>query len=289
MLMQELLNALLIGGIYASIGIGFSLVYGVMNLLNLVHGGVIMLAGYVTFSLFRATGVDPFLSIPVTMAAFFALGYGLQWFLINRILSASVFMSLILTYGIDLVLVNLVLLVWKTDLLAVTPGYAGASWSMAGLVISKIRVAIFAVSALLTGLMYVFLDFTRTGSAIRAAALDKEAAELVGVDTPHIYAITYGVSSALAAASGSMLATIYTLTPTIDGVYLGKAFVVAVLGGLGNITGAAVGGLVLAFAESLGVALFGPSYQEVIGFGIFLVVLILRPHGLVGRRFYAEI
>jgi len=86
-----------------------------------------------------------------------------------------------------------------------------------------------------------------------------------------------------------MLATIYTLTPTIDGVYLGKAFVVAVLGGLGNITGAAVGGLVLAFAESLGVALFGPSYQEVIGFGIFLVVLILRPHGLVGRRFYAEI
>jgi len=289
MLMQELLNALLIGGIYASIGIGFSLVYGVMNLLNLVHGGVIMLAGYVTFSLFRATGVDPFLSIPVTMAAFFALGYGLQWFLINRILSASVFMSLILTYGIDLVIVNLVLLVWKTDLLAVTPGYAGASWSMAGLVISKIRVAIFAVSALLTGLMYVFLDFTRTGSAIRAAALDKEAAELVGVDTPHIYAITYGVSSALAAASGSMLATIYTLTPTIDGVYLGKAFVVAVLGGLGNITGAAVGGLVLAFAESLGVALFGPSYQEVIGFGIFLVVLILRPHGLVGRRFYAEI
>ena len=289
MLMQELLNALLIGGIYASIGIGFSLVYGVMNLLNLVHGGVIMLAGYVTFSLFRATGVDPFLSIPVTMAAFFALGYGLQWFLINRILSASVFMSLILTYGIDLVLVNLVLLVWKTDLLAVTPGYAGASWSMAGLVISKIRVAIFVVSALLTGLMYVFLDFTRTGSAIRAAALDKEAAELVGVDTPHIYAITYGVSSALAAASGSMLATIYTLTPTIDGVYLGKAFVVAVLGGLGNITGAAVGGLVLAFAESLGVALFGPSYQEVIGFGIFLVVLILRPHGLVGRRFYAEI
>ena len=289
MLMQELLNALLIGGIYASIGIGFSLVYGVMNLLNLVHGGVIMLAGYVTFSLFRATGVDPFLSIPVTMAAFFALGYGLQWFLINRILSASVFMSLILTYGIDLVIVNLVLLVWKTDLLAVTPGYAGASWSMAGLVISKIRVAIFAVSALLTGLMYVFLDFTRTGSAIRAAALDKEAAELVGVDTPHIYAITYGVSSALAAASGSMLATIYTLTPTIDGVYLGKAFVVAVLGGLGNITGAAVGGLALAFAESLGVVLFGPSYQEVIGFGIFLVVLILRPHGLVGRRFYAEI
>jgi branched-chain amino acid transport system permease protein len=286
---QELLNAVLIGGIYASIGIGFSLVYGVMNLLNLAHGAVIMLAGYVTFWLFTAAGLDPFLSIPVTMAVFFAVGYGLQRFLINRILGASVFMSLILTYGIDLVIVNVVLLVWKTDLLAVTPAYAGASWAVAGLVISKIRLAIFAMSAALTALMVVFLDFTRIGSAIRAAALDREAAELVGVDTPHVYAVTYGLSSALAAASGSMLATIYTLTPTLDGVYLGKAFVVAVLGGLGNISGAVVGGLVLAFAESLGVVLLGPSYQEVIGFGIFLVVLVVRPYGLVGRRFYAEI
>ena len=177
----------------------------------------------------------------------------------------------------------------QTDLLAVTPSYAGASWAIGGLVVSKIRVAIFVVSAALTALMYVFLDGTRTGRAIRAAALDKEAAELVGVDTPGIYAVTYGLSSALAAAAGSMLATIYTLTPTLDGIYLGKAFVVAVLGGLGNITGAAVGGLVLSFAESLGVVVLGPSYQEIIGFGIFLVVLILRPYGLVGRRFYAEI
>ena len=289
MLTQELLNAVLIGGIYASIGIGFSLVYGVLNLLNLVHGAVIMLAGYVTFQLFTSLRLDPFLSIPVTMALFFALGYALQRWVINRILTASVFMSLILTYGVDLVLVNVVLLVWKTDLLAVTPSYAGASWAVAGIVVSKIRVAIFVMSAVLTGLMYLFLDFTRTGSAIRAAALDKEAAELVGVDTPRIYAVTYALSSALAAASGSMLATIYTLTPTIDGVYLGKAFVVAVLGGLGNVTGAVVGGLVLAFAESLGVVMFGPSYQEVIGFVIFLLVLILRPHGLVGRRYYAEI
>jgi branched-chain amino acid transport system permease protein len=289
MLTQELLNAVLIGGIYASIGIGFSLVYGVMNLLNLVHGAVIMLAGYVTYQLFTSLRLDPFLSIPVTMALFFILGYGLQRWLINRILTASVFMSLILTYGVDLVLVNVVLLVWKTDLLAVTPSYAGASWALGGIVVSKIRVAIFVMSAILTALTYMFLDFTRTGSAIRAAALDREAAELVGVDTPRIFAITYGISSALAAASGSMLATIYTLTPTLDGVYLGKAFVVAVLGGLGNVTGAVVGGLVLSFAESLGVVLFGPSYQEVIGFVIFLIVLIVRPYGLVGRRYYAEI
>jgi branched-chain amino acid transport system permease protein len=289
MLAQELLNAVLIGGIYASIGIGFSLVYGVMNLLNLVHGAVIMLAGYVTYQLFTSLRLDPFLSIPVTMALFFILGYGLQRWLINRILTASVFMSLILTYGVDLVLVNVVLLVWKTDLLAVTPSYAGASWALGGIVVSKIRVAIFVMSAILTALTYMFLDFTRTGSAIRAAALDREAAELVGVDTPRIFAITYGISSALAAASGSMLATIYTLTPTLDGVYLGKAFVVAVLGGLGNVTGAVVGGLVLSFAESLGVVLFGPSYQEVIGFVIFLIVLIVRPYGLVGRRYYAEI
>ena len=289
MIAQEILNAILIGGIYASIGIGFSLVYGVMNLLNLVHGAVIMLAGYVTYAMFRAWGLDPFLSIPVTMAGFFAFGYLVQRLLINRILAASVLMSLILTYGIDLVMVNVVLLVWKTDLLAVTPAYAGASWTVGGIVVSKVRVGIFLVSALLTALMHLFLDRTRTGNAIKAAALDREAAQLVGVDTMEIYAITYGISSALAAASGSMLATIYTLTPTIDGIYLGKAFVVAILGGLGNITGAVVGGLALSFAESLGVFFLGPSYQEVIGFGIFLLVLIFRPYGLVGRRFYAEI
>jgi branched-chain amino acid transport system permease protein len=286
---QEIVNAILIGGIYASIGIGFSLVYGVMNLLNLVHGGVIMLAGYLTFSLFTRMGVDPFLSIPITAAAFFLFGHGLQRFLFNRMLTAGIFMSMILTYGVDLVLVNIVLLVWKTDLLVATPAYAGASWTMAGIVISKIRVAIFMISAFLTVLMHLFLHATRTGSAIRAAALDKDAAELVGVDTPGIYAVTYGLSSALAAAAGSMLATIYTLTPTIDGVYLGKAFVVAVLGGLGNISGAVVGGIVLSFAESLGVTILGPSYQEVIGFSIFVIVLLVRPHGLVGRRYYAEI
>jgi branched-chain amino acid transport system permease protein len=289
MIFQELLNALLIGGIYASIGIGFSLVYGVMNLLNLVHGGVIMLAGYVTYWMFTSLGIDPFLSVPLTMVLFFGIGFLLQWYLINRIVTASVFMSLILTYGIDLILVNVVLLVWKTDLLTVNPAYAGASWSVAGVVVSKIRVAIFLLSILLTVLMYLFLDRTRTGNAIKAAALDKDAAQLVGVDTLKIYAITYGVSSALAAASGSMLATIYTLTPNVNGLYLSKAFVVAILGGLGNITGAVVGGLVLAFAESFGVVVLGPSYQEVIGFTIFLLVLIFRPYGLVGRRFYAEI
>lgn len=289
MIVQELLNAVLIGGIYASIGIGFSLVYGVMNLLNLVHGAVVMLAGYVTYAMFRAWGLDPFLSIPVTMTLFFVFGYVVQRGLINRILTASVLMSLILTYGIDLVMVNVVLLVWKTDLLAVSPSYAGASWTVGGIVVSKVRVGIFVVSALLTGLMYLFLDRTRTGNAIKAAALDREAAQLVGVDTLEIYAITYGISSALAAASGSMLATIYTLTPTIDGIYLSKAFVVAILGGLGNVTGAVVGGLALSFAESLGVFFFGPSYQEVIGFSIFLLVLVFRPYGLVGRKYYAEI
>lgn len=289
MIAQELLNALLIGGIYASIGVGFSLVYGVMNLLNLVHGGIIMLAGYLTFAMFTSWRIDPFLSVPLTMAFFFVFGYLLQKWVINRIVTANVFMSMILTYGIDLVIVNIVLLIWRGDFLGANPSYAGASWAVGGLVIAKVRVGIFLLSVALTVLTHVFLDYTKTGNAIKAASLDKDAAQLVGVDTMKIYAVTYGVSSALAAASGSMLATLYTLTPTIGGIYLSKAFVVAILGGLGNITGAVVGGLVLSFAESAGVLVLGPSYQEVIGFTIFLLVLVFRPYGLVGRRFYAEI
>ena len=260
-----------------------------MNIINLAHGSMIMMGAYTTYSLFRIAGIDPFLSIPISVAIFFLVGFMAQKYIVNRIMMTSVLMSMLMTYGFELILVNFVLVVWKGDYRSVITGYSQAAFVLGDVVIPYVRVAIFIVGFLLTLLLYLFMTYTKTGNAIRATALDKEAALLVGVDIKRVYALTYGIASALAAAAGSLLPVVYTISPAMEGPLLGKAFIIAVLGGLGNTTGAIVGGLTLAIAESLGVVLLGPSYQVAVGFFMFLLVLVFRPHGLVGKKFYAEL
>ena len=286
---QNLINALLLGGIYALIGVGFSLIYGVMNIINLAHGAFIMLAAYVTFWLFTLYGIDPFASILVTMLIFFVIGFLIQKYVINLIIKSSALMTMILTYGFELLAVNVALYLWNADYRAVTPSYSGLGLNLNGIIIPYIKLGIFITAALLTILLYIFMHRTRTGNAIQATSLNKDAARLVGVDIGHIYAVTYGISAALAAAAGSLIAAVYTISPSMEGPFLGKAFVIAVLGGLGNISGAIIGGIVLALAETFGVVVFGAAYQQIVGYVLFLLVLIFRPHGLVGKRFFSEI
>ncbi len=286
---QILLNALLLGGVYAMIGIGFSLVWGVMNVINLAHGAFIVLGAYATYWLFTLLGVDPFLSVPVSMAALFAIAYPLQRFLINLVVRTGVFMTLILTFGLQLLIVNFLLVAFKADFRSVTPAYAGSGIEVAGLVIPYVRLAIFATAVVVTALLFLFMNNTRTGSAIRATALNRTAAQIVGVNIGHVYALTFGISAALAGAAGSLISTIYSFSPSLQGSLLGKAFIISVLGGLGSPVGAIIGGLVLALAEALGGAVLGTSYQDALGFLILVLVLILRPEGIAGKRFFAEV
>lgn len=286
---QVLINGLLLGAIYASVGVGFSLTWGVLNIINIAHGAMVMLGAYVTFYLFTALGIDPFLTIPASMIVLFVLGYLLQRFIINRVIPYGVFMTLVLTFGLSLFFIDVALIAFSGDYRSVTPGYAGAGLVFAGVVISYQRLAIFVVSLLLVLALHAYLTRSKLGRAIRATALNRTSAQLLGVNVTSIYAITFGIGAAMAGAAGSLLSMTITITPFLGNAFIGKAFVVATLGGLGTIQGALVGGLILGLAESFGASLIGPSYQHAIGFGILVLVLILRPEGIMGKQFYAEV
>jgi len=271
------------------VGVGFSLTWGVLNIINIAHGAMVMLGAYATWWLFARLGVDPFLSLPISMGLMFALGYLLQRYLINRVIPYGVFMTLVLTFGISLVLIDLALIAFTGDYRSVTPWYAGAGFDLGGVILPYQRLGVFVVSLLLVAGLNALLAYTKLGRAIRATALNRQAAQLTGVDVYAIYAVTFGIGAAMAGAAGSLLSATTTITPVMGNTFLGKSFVIAHLGGLGTVQGALVGGLLLGLAESLGSALVGPSYQQALGYAILVLVLVLRPEGLMGRQFFAEV
>jgi branched-chain amino acid transport system permease protein len=288
-MLQTVTDGILLGGLYACIGVAFSLLYGVMNLLNLAHGALIMIGGYVSFFAFQSLGIDPFLSLPISMAVLFVLGYGIQRFIINRVIDANIFMVMILTFGLDLVLINVALLLWSADYRTISPSYAYISFHIGSVVIPSMRLAVFVTALLLTGALALFMSHTKAGQAIQATALDRYAASLVGIDVKKVYALTFAISSALAGAAGTLLALLLPIYPEVGNTLTIKAFIIAVLGGLGGLYGALVGGVVLGVAELVGAYILGSSYQIAIGLAILLLVLMVRPQGLVGKRFFSEV
>jgi len=286
LLLQVAINGILLGGIYACIGLGFSLVWGVMNIINVAHGAFLMLGAYVTVWMFTLHGVDPLVSLPVAMAALFAFGYLIQWGLINRIVRAPIFMTLVLTFGLDMLLVNLALVAWKANYRSVSPWYGPLSLSAGAIIIPVGRLVIFIVSLSITASLYGFLTRTRMGRAIQATRMDLEGAQLVGVRIGQIYAWTFALSAAMAGAAGSLLAIVTPVSPIMGGAYLGKAFLVCVLGGLGNMAGALVGGVILGLFETGAAVVFGPGYQDAASLVLLLIVLVIRPSGLLGRAYY---
>ena len=288
-MLQTLVNGILLGGLYACIGVAFSLLYGVMNLLNLAHGSLIMIGGYISFFVFQRLGIDPFLSLPLSMTALFIIGYLVQRIIINRVVDANIFMVMILTFGVDLILVNVALLLWSADYRSLNTSYSSMNVQLGTVVVPILRLAVFCAALLLTVALALFMRFTGTGQAIQATALDRYAARLIGIDVMKIYALTFGISAALAGAAGTLLAMIMPIYPEFGGPLTLKAFIVAVLGGLGGLYGALVGGILLGVVELGGAYLIGPSYQVGIGVAMLLAVLIFRPQGLLGKRFFSEV
>jgi branched-chain amino acid transport system permease protein len=286
MLLQAIINGLLFGAVYATIGIGFSLVWGVMNIINVAHGSFIMIGAYLSFTLYAAYGVDPFLSIPIVMAVLFGIAYVIQKFVLNRVVRGSVFITLTFTFGLQILIANVCLLIWSADYRSIKLPYSSAGIQIGQVVLPGVRLGIFAVALVLTGLFYLFMRRTKTGIAINATALNFEGAKTVGIDVFNIYAITFGVSAALAGAAGALIAPIMSINPFVGGPLVGKAFVIAILGGLGSTIGALVGGMVLGLVETVGTLFIPSSYQELLGFSVLVLVLVFRPQGLLGKRFY---
>lgn len=285
---QTLINSILLGGIYACVAIGFSLVWGVMNILNVLHGTFLMLGGYVTFWLFHLYGIDPFISLPLSILLMFCVGYLTQYLVINLVIKAPLFITLILTFGLELFAVNMALHFWTGDYRAVQTTYAEFSFQFGELIVPFIRLIMFILAIVMTGLLFWFMARTRTGRAIRATRMDLDGARLMGVNIGRIYSITFGLGAAMAASAGSLVSVGFSISPVIDVEFLAKSFVICIIGGLGNMVGALVGGLVLGLVENFGAYYFGPGYQNAVGFILMVLVLFIRPEGLFGKTGYAK-
>ena len=288
---QVLINGLLLGGLLGLVGLGFSLVWGVLNIVNLAHSALIMLAAYVTYYLFSTLNVDPFLTLPISMLALFILGFLLQKYVTNLVMRAPLLVTFVLTFGFQTLLVSIARVIFTVNDRGVNPSYSAAALTIGDTIINWMKLASFSVALLVTGGLYLFVTYTRTGNAIRAVGMDPDAARLMGVNVAQVYAITYAVSAAVAAVAGTLISMWYAFTPDSFEIYNIRAFAVVVLGGLGSIPGALIGGLVFGLLDqgissaSIGDFQFG-ALKEALIFLVMVLILLVRPTGLLGKEGY---
>jgi branched-chain amino acid transport system permease protein len=282
MIAQYVANGLLIGSLYACLAVGFSLIYGVLNIINVMHGSFVVLGAYVTIYCTQMLGLSPIISAMIGCAVLFAFGYLVQRTLINQVVTAPIFISFTLTFGLDLLLNNAMIQAFTATPRSLILDYG--SVVVAGVTLSVARLGAMALALVLTGLLYWLLRHSQMGRAIIAVRMDHHAARLLGIRVERVYAITFGIGAMMAAAAGGAMAVVFPITPLLSGVFLGKAFVICVLGGLGSVPGALVGGLALGLLESFGAIAFGPQWSTTVGFALMIIVLVVRPSGLVGRR-----
>lgn len=282
---EQILNGLIIGSMYALIGSGIALVYGTMRVLNLAHGEFYMLGGYFVFYLAVTYGLPAYVAIPLAVIATFILGVLIQRLTIHYLMEKEgwMFATIAATLGLSIFLQNAALLMFGEQFQSV-PYYLDGMVEFAGIRLPMQRVLILAVAVVTIGAMTWLLKMTRLGWAIRATSQDRDAAAVVGIPARRIYLITFGIAGALGAIAAAMLAPIYAINPWSGLPILLKGFVVVVLGGLGSFPGAIAGGLLLGVVETIGVQLTSSEWRDVIGFAVMIGVIWWRPWGLFGAK-----
>jgi branched-chain amino acid transport system permease protein len=282
MIGQVVISGLLAGSIYALVALGLGLIFGVMRVLNVAHGPLMMLGAYTTFWLFHWFGVNPYLSMLLSMPLLFLIGVVLQRVLVSRVVDAPELSSLLLTFGISIALVNLAQLAFTSDLRSVE--FLTGSFVVGPFALSKPRLAACAFAVAITGASFVFLRSTRLGKAIRAVSQSREVAQVCGIDVQRIHLLAFGLGSALAAAGGSLVAVMVAIQPEMGQVYTFKSFLVIVLGGAGNYPGALLGGLLLGLVEQLSSLFLTTQVNEAVAYVLLVLVLLIRPTGLLKGR-----
>jgi len=280
---QILVNGILLGGLYGLMALGMGLVWGVLNIVNLAHGALIMLGGYAVYYLYTKGGIDPFAALPIAMVLLFLFGYLLQRFLLNLIVRSAQLNTLLITFGLDVVFVYLAQLLFSADFRTINPPYAGSNIDVGGVTIPYAQLAAFLVAIFLAAILFLFLDRTRTGRAIRATAQNLTAARLYGVNPRRIYALTFGTGAALAGAAGGLYGVVSQITPYIGVTLTAKSFVIAILGGLDKPIGVILGGLLLGIAEAMTALYLDPTFTDIISFGLLVLVLVAKPAQILGR------
>jgi branched-chain amino acid transport system permease protein len=254
-----------------------ALVWGVLNIVNLAHGAFVMLGGYCVYFIFTGLGIDPFAALPFAFLAMFVLGYLLQRYVLNLIVRSAQLNTLLITFGLDVVLTYLAQFAFTADFRTINPSYAGANVTILGLTLPLLRFAAFVAALLLATLLWVILQRTRLGRAIRATAQNLTAARLYGVDPAQLYALTFGLGVGLAGAAGGLYGMVAQVTPYIGATLTAKSFVITIIGGLENPFGIVLGGIVIGIIEALASIYIGATFTDAISFGLLLIILIVRP------------
>ncbi len=279
---QAIVNGLLVGGVYSLMALGLSLIFGVMRVINFAHGDMMVWGMYLSYWLFVAAGVDPYLSILVTGAAVFLLGAAVQRGLVNRILDAPHEMQILLMLGVALILENGALMVWGPDPRRVSTGYALSTFWMGPIVFDLPRVATFGVALALALGLYLFLRRTDLGRMIRAASDNQIGALLVGTDILRVFTLAFGIGAACVGAAGSLMTPFLPFSPSTGLFFTITSFNIVIIGGMGSLLGAFVGGLLVGVSESLGAVILVPSLKEIVSFVLLVLILLFRPQGLLG-------
>jgi branched-chain amino acid transport system permease protein len=285
-LLDMVLSAILLAGLYATMAYGLGLIYGVLRVVNLAHGGRIMGGAYLGWWLHEAYGLDPYLSLPIALIAAFALGVVLYQLLVRRLPrgSAGGPASLLLLFGVWLVLRNIAYLLFTGNDQSLRTAYSSRSLSILGTHISINRLVVLGIAIVIAVAMHLMMTRTQIGRAIRAVAQNPESCTLVGIDVNRLYTLSFGIGSALAGVAGVLLATLFSFSPNSGSSELLKSFVVVVLGGLGSVYGVALAALIVATAEVFAILVLPAYLTTAVGFILLVGVLVLRPGGLFGHR-----
>jgi branched-chain amino acid transport system permease protein len=277
-------GGVLTGLVYGLMALGLSVIFGVVRVVNFAHGEMMTLAMYIAIALFAAFHLDPLVMLVPIAAVLFVFGYALQKALINPFITRPEHSQFLLLVAVAIIIVNVLLILFGPDARSVQVAYAFDSFELGPLIVdaTKVYAAVAALAA--TVLLFAFFQYTALGTAIRACADNYTGALVVGLDVKHLYAFTFGLGAACVGAAGVMLVLIADVTPAIGPAYTLLAFVIVITGGLGSMTGALLGGLLIGFTEAMAGLLFTPSAKSMFAFAILVLVLLFRPQGIMGKR-----
>jgi branched-chain amino acid transport system permease protein len=281
-IVQAVVNGLLIGGVYALVSIGVTLIFGVVKIVNFAQGEFVMIGMYISYFLATYLGMDPLLSLFVSMPVLFVAGVFIQHFLIRRVLTLGDMPQIFLTFALSLFLLNIALLLFTADYRTVETPYSEAALHIGPIYIAVAKLIAFAIAMALSAALWIFLRSTDLGKAMRAAAQNPSVAMLMGINTDRVFCVAVGVALALAGAAGSLLMPFYPAYPMVGQVFVLMAFVAVVLGTLGNVVGALIASLMMGVAESLGIQFVGADSGLIVVFVMLLATLAVRPSGLFG-------
>jgi branched-chain amino acid transport system permease protein len=284
LIVQNLVNGILLGGLYALMSVGLSLIWGLMRVSNSAHAAFSILAAFFAYWLFEIFRIDPIVSLPLTFGLSFGAGVLTQKFLIRRLLYSDPFLTFMLTFSLAIVMENGMILVWGNKYASITTGYSAVPIELFGLNFSLIRVIAFAIAISAFVILGIFLKYTYTGKAARAVVDSKEAASLMGINVDSMYALCFGIATGTAGLAGSLIALIYTFFPSLQGVWIARLFAIIILGGMGNLWGTLLSALLIGLAEVF-IGTFVPvMWGSVAAYVILLLTLLVRPTGLLGRK-----